>query len=409
MQGKRFGIVTHSSAELHHLAAHLHERGLLLAYGHPFLSTNAPWEQAIKRAPKFGPKLAVEFNKRRPPVGVPTNKVKSAAPLEEIISKLAVKRYSRFSKTISNRRNRNLQRLALQIGKNVDVLIVSHGIASKAFASLSSSTLKVLNYPSIHHRAAQQLYESESRADPEFARLPRSGYHDPSRFSSFDFECDAADLILVGSEFAKSTFEDNGIDANKVVVIPYGVDLDLFHAPKNQYVNEDIFQVLFVGNVVNMKGIRYLLDGFKSFGKSDARLKMIGSYLGGIPDLDNRNTTVQHVPRVPREQLPSEYHRAEVFVLPTLFDGMGMVVLEAMACCVPVIVTDRGADQVVRDGVDGFVIPANDSAAIADRLQRLYEDSELRKSMGRNARQHAENYSWDAYSANVVREIENHL
>ena len=69
------------------------------------------------------------------------------------------------------------------------------------------------------------------------------------------------------------------------------------------------------------------------------------------------------------------YRAADVFVFPTLVEGLGLVVLEAMACGLPVIVTSRGPDEVVRDGVDGYVVPAGDSTAIIEALERLYADA----------------------------------
>ena len=93
------------------------------------------------------------------------------------------------------------------------------------------------------------------------------------------------------------------------------------------------------------------------------------------------------------------YRAADVFVFPTLLEGLGLVVLEAMACGLPVIVTPRGPDEVVRDGVDGYVVPAGDSNAIIEALERLYSDAELRLQLGRNARLQAERWSWARYAS----------
>jgi glycosyltransferase involved in cell wall biosynthesis len=82
---------------------------------------------------------------------------------------------------------------------------------------------------------------------------------------------------------------------------------------------------------------------------------------------------------------------------------MPLIVLEAMACGLPVIVTANGPGDIVRDGVDGFIVPSHDAAAIAGRLERLYRDPQLRFAMGRSARERASEFSWSTYAEKVDR------
>jgi glycosyltransferase involved in cell wall biosynthesis len=97
------------------------------------------------------------------------------------------------------------------------------------------------------------------------------------------------------------------------------------------------------------------------------------------------------------------YRQSSVFVFPTLIEGMGLVVLEAMACGLPVIVTGHGPGDLVRDGIDGFVIPIRNEDAIAQKLELLYDDAELCRQMGQNARARALQYHWDVYAQKVTR------
>jgi glycosyltransferase involved in cell wall biosynthesis len=92
------------------------------------------------------------------------------------------------------------------------------------------------------------------------------------------------------------------------------------------------------------------------------------------------------------------YRASDVFVFPTLIEGMPLVVLEAMACGLPVIVTANGPGDIVRDGIEGFVIPERDPDAICDRLERLYRDPELRIEMGRRAAERSKAFDWGAYT-----------
>jgi glycosyltransferase involved in cell wall biosynthesis len=93
------------------------------------------------------------------------------------------------------------------------------------------------------------------------------------------------------------------------------------------------------------------------------------------------------------------YRSADVFVFQTLIEGMPLVVLEAMACGLPVIVTANGPAGIVRDGIDGFIIPERDEEALCDRLEHLYRRPELRVEMGRQAARRAAEFGWNAYTA----------
>ncbi len=88
-------------------------------------------------------------------------------------------------------------------------------------------------------------------------------------------------------------------------------------------------------------------------------------------------------------------------MLPSLTEGFGLVILEALACGLPVIVTQNvGASDIMHDGREGFVVSLCDSAAIAERLNTLYRDRELLAAMSRNAQATAAEKSWESYRVN---------
>jgi glycosyltransferase involved in cell wall biosynthesis len=89
-------------------------------------------------------------------------------------------------------------------------------------------------------------------------------------------------------------------------------------------------------------------------------------------------------------------------VFPTLLDGMGLVVLEAMASGLPVITTPNGPGDLVRDGVDGFVVPIRDVDAIIEKLEFLRTHPEERLRMGQNAQERAKEFTWESYKMKVM-------
>ena len=160
-----------------------------------------------------------------------------------------------------------------------------------------------------------------------------------------DKECGLADRILVGSNFVRDTFLAEGFPSEKLCVIPYGANVELFSpvAPAEKEQAEDgDFRVLFVGAIGQQKGVSYLLRAYEAFKGPGTKLTLIGNYKGD-PDVwaPFRDSFV-HVPHLPRIQLAEMYRQADVMLFPSLFEGLGLVVLEAMASGIPVITTPNG-------------------------------------------------------------------
>jgi glycosyltransferase involved in cell wall biosynthesis len=157
------------------------------------------------------------------------------------------------------------------------------------------------------------------------------------------------------------------------------------------------FKVLYVGSITQRKGIRYLLEAFRQLDFGDCSLTMIGHSSSNVDFLASHDGNVRHIPQIAKLQLAEIYRQSSVFVLPSLVEGLPFVVLEAMASGLPVIVTPRGPDHVVRDGIDGFVVPPNDADAIAHRLLELRADPDLRRQMGGSAREQAKQFTQERY------------
>lgn len=204
-----------------------------------------------------------------------------------------------------------------------------------------------------------------------------------------------ADAILVPSEFVWRTMVEQGIPESKLRLVPLGFDPDRFK-PIPELKTDTVFRVLFVGSVSLQKGVQYLLEAFKRLALPHAELVFVG---GAFPDsqtfLPQYEGLYRHIWFVPQERLVELYNSASVFVLPSLQDGFGMVVCEAAACGLPVIISENVGAR-IRDGQDGYIVPIRDPDALADRLLRLYRDEHLRREMGESARQYVQQFTWEA-------------
>jgi glycosyltransferase involved in cell wall biosynthesis len=212
-------------------------------------------------------------------------------------------------------------------------------------------------------------------------------------------EYDAADYIAVPSAFAARTFVAHGISNAKLLVNPYGVDLRRFS--NSDHVRTETrgagLRVLHVGRLSPEKGVHYLLEAVRAV--PGARLTLVGRADRGMEALVEGEPGVTLTGAVPGAHLPEHYRAADVFCLLSVQEGLALVVAQAMAMGLPVIATpNTGAEELIEDGVHGFIVPARDPAAAAARLQELSDQPALREAMGRRARARvAHAFGWTDY------------
>jgi glycosyltransferase involved in cell wall biosynthesis len=296
-----------------------------------------------------------------------------------------------------------------------NAVIAYTGFAIEAFDHVQnlSRGITALNYPIAHHAHHRQMRAEELEREPEFMETwPSLDHWSRAYEEQVDAEIERADVILVGSSYARDTFTAAGIAADRIRVVPYGVDLETFgrssgtpEAPRS----DSTFRVIYAGQISQRKGLSYLMKGYGAFRKPDSQLTLVGTPPGPTNALARYSHLFTHVPHLTRPELAARYRESDVFVFPTLVEGMPLVVLEAMAAGLPVIVTPHGPNDLVRDGVDGFVVPIRDPEAIHDRLERLYREPDLRRAMGESARQRAQEYSWDVYARRVEQLLQDML
>jgi glycosyltransferase involved in cell wall biosynthesis len=213
-----------------------------------------------------------------------------------------------------------------------------------------------------------------------------------------------ADAIVVPSGFAKRTFVERGIPAERVLQVPYGVSLASFAPPARP--EQGVFRVIHCGRVDLRKGCHVLLEAFAGLALPRAELWFVGPVAPEMEAFRRRHASpsiVFHGPK-PQAELAAWYGRCAVFCLASLEEGLAMVIPQAMACGLPVVATpNTGAEEIVREGVEGHLVPARDVAALREKILALYEDPERRLAMGRAARARIESgFTWDDYGDRVV-------
>jgi glycosyltransferase involved in cell wall biosynthesis len=401
-------VVNYTAPEMNHLAAALAERGLLQKYIRPYANQHRTWERAVAHLPGFGRLYTKTFGRRVMPSGLASGHIREAAVWQDVVRSGAMHFGGERAKALAEHLHWTIQqRLAEVASRDVQtaqMVVGSYQVSHKAFARASG--VKILNYPTVHHRYIQRFVAEEHELEPSFAAtLPDWSQAPTWQEPELDVECELADRILVGSQFACNTFIEEGLPAEKIIVIPYGADLARFSPVQSTDEQEKTFRVLFVGNIGQRKGISYLLRAYQAFRGPGTELMLVGSYSGDPRMMAPFRDQFTHIPHVPQSQLAAIYRDAQVFVLPALLEGMGLVVLEAMASGLPVITTPNGPGDLVRDGVDGFVVPIRDVDAIVEKLEYLRAHPEERLCMGQNARERAKMFTWEHYRAKVTNFI----
>jgi len=210
-----------------------------------------------------------------------------------------------------------------------------------------------------------------------------------------------ADYIMVASEFVRRTMVEAGVPSEKLVRVHLGFDPTRFRPGEKR---DDVFRVMYAGRITLQKGVQYLLQAFSQLDIPRSELVLTGEIEpDGKVFLPAFEGKFRHVRYLPQVEFAKSYQQASVFVLPSLQDGFGMVVYEAAACGIPIIVTEN-VGATIRDGQDGFVVPIRDAEALARKLTYLYEHPRERIAMGRAARDYVQQFTWENYH----RELVNH-
>ena len=195
-----------------------------------------------------------------------------------------------------------------------------------------------------------------------------------------------ADAITVPSSFAARSFVESGLPPEKIHRIPYGVRLESFSRTGEP--PADRFEVLFAGSVGLRKGVPYLLEAFAKLRHSAKRLRVAGALHPDIKTVLNRFPLdhVEFLGAVPQQQLAQLMSTSHAMVLPSIEDGFGLVLGQALACgCPAIATTNTGAADLLTDGIEGFIIPIRDPQALTDRMQQLADDPALQSRMSEAA------------------------
>ncbi|HVT58074.1 MAG TPA: glycosyltransferase family 4 protein [Thermoanaerobaculia bacterium] len=264
----------------------------------------------------------------------------------------------------------------------------------------------ILDAPSLHHRAQDRLHLTTD-SPALHRRITRIK----------DLEIALADHVLTVSELARGTYLDAGVAAERVHAVALGADLELFkpaldpqppvspptesRASTGTAPAASGFVFVFSGATIRRKGFDLLLEAFArvSAAEPGARLRIVGPRGDSAHLLATHSADpIVYVGQVGQRELSHELRQADCLVLPSRHDSYGMAVAEALACGLPVVVSDMvGAKELVAPGRNGWIVPAGDAASLAERMRWCVRNRQVLRGMREECRRSAEAATWASY------------
>lgn len=370
-----------------YLASQLDRRELLHKFYSPFYSQKFPFLSRILRRPQDKPKI--DLNKVVIDVKIPL--------IDKFIEKTFIgalldldKRFilgEMFDKFVSR-----------QIDNLSDIVIAESNLSLHTFRKA-----KELGLTTILDRTNSHIEYQTNLLKEEYLKLGLNfDFNSENVVRKGIEEYKVADYICVLSSFVKRTFLERNIPEGKLFLIPSGVDLTLFRKVDKE---DKVFRIIYCGLSCVKKGLHYLLEAFHDLKLKNSELWLIGGISKEIkPFFKKYEGNYKALGYIQPHDLYKYYSQGSVFVLPSLEEGMAKVIMEAMACGLPVIATvNSGAEDILRDNIDGFVIPIRDKEAIKEKISFLYKNQNVCLEMGRNAQERIKHgFAWDDYGNRMI-------
>jgi starch synthase len=258
---------------------------------------------------------------------------------------------------------------------------------------------RIYDLPIGYWRVGQRIFAEEAEREPEWAATLTGTLDSTEKLARKDAELRLATGVIVASTFTKQTLTDSPCTA-KIDIVPYGAPPALsgeVAKPSGR------LRTLFAGSLGQRKGLSYLIKAVEML-QGDAELTLLGrKAAAGCAPLESAVRKYRWLPTLSHSAVLREMQNHDVLVLPSLFEGFGLVILEAMAQGTPAITTDHTAGpDIIENGVDGFIVPIRSAEMIAEKLELLARDQKRLISMKSAAKQKAQSRGWETYRQRLV-------
>lgn len=267
---------------------------------------------------------------------------------------------------------------------------------------------KLYDLPIGYWRAAHQILENEIIRRPEWA-VTLTGVNDSiHKLKRKDKEIAEADYIFVASSFTKRTLELYPEKLPEIFVVPYGFP-DTIRKRKYSKISNRKLKLLFVGGLSQRKGIAEVLEAVELL-KDKVELTIIGNKpVENCLPLNEGIKKHKYISSLPHSEVLRQMRNNDILVFPSLFEGFGLVITEAMSQGTPVITTHRtcGGD-IIKHNFNGWLIEPGNTNALVNQINEILKDSYSVEKVGLNALKSAQARPWEIYESemvNIIRDL----
>jgi glycosyltransferase involved in cell wall biosynthesis len=270
----------------------------------------------------------------------------------------------------------------------------------------------IYDLPIGYWRTARKLLEGEFERMPEWAST-LTGFKDSTeKLNRKDAELAMATKIIVASSFTASTLKDFPGKLAAPIVVPYGFPMVRKESElksRGPVTKEKPLRLLFVGGLSQRKGIADLFAAVKILGAA-VSLTVIGNkFAADCPALDRELARHRWIPSLAHEQILEEMRTHDIFVFPSLFEGFGLVITEAMSQGTPAVTTERTAGpDLITHGENGWLVKAGSTESLVQQLEQLVIKPEMVRAAGIQARTTAAARPWSTYGRDLAAAIMKH-
>lgn len=329
-----------------------------------------------------------------------------------LISKFSFlsKLYFHLNMSLSNHFADKVAKMAVK--DNVDAIIVYDGISRKGLEYIKKKAphIKTIMDVSISMRPFMK-----ANFEKDMERYHHNGFYkeetylwNPKYEKVIRNELKYVDYFFAPSNVVCRSLEYCGIERDKIKIVPYGVDTTKFDYQKKECENSTPLKMIYVGQISYRKGLHHLLRIVNIYDKNTVEISLAGAFNENdeiykkFKDYPN----VHFLGFVTRDILSKEYKKADVFVFPTLGEGYGMVVLEALSTGTPVLISNlAGGDDAIDNYQNGIVYEALSEEALKEAIDWFLNNREKIPEMSAKARGTALKYTWEHYHKHYASEL----